>query len=134
MSTRIPFTERKINDSRILRIIHISLVCKIYQATQITISWYFLFPKYPAPVFHHVKYRKALQRKPIQKKVIQFVDPPLTTPYIVIETVNKSSFEIVQCANINCFKVRYHFYYFKIIIVFSICYMAYTFIIFQTKI
>ena len=58
---------------------HISMMCKIYQVTQITISWYFLFPKYPAPVFRHVKYRKALQRKPIQTKVIQFVDPTENT-------------------------------------------------------
>ena len=88
-------------------------MCKIYQVTQITISWYFFFLKYPAPIFLHVKYRKALQRKPTQNKVIQFVDP-MRTPYTFFETVDKSPFQIVQCANINCFKVTYQFQYFPI--------------------
>ena len=43
----------------------------------------------------------------------------------LVLTLDKSTFQAVQCANINCLKVTCHFYYFKIIIllflVFPIC-------------
>ena len=109
-------------------------MCKIYKVTEITISWYFLFPKYSEPLFHYVKYEKALQRKSIQRKLTQFVDSPYREmPYTIFETVDKVLLGSTMYKH-KLFQVMYHFYYFKIIIVFSICYMTYTFSVLQTKI